>query len=151
MEIIIRKAEIPDFPAILSLIKEFSVFQKTPQKVTVTLEEMEKSTDLFQALVAETDQRDVVGFTSYYFSYYSWTGKALYLDDLYVSEPYRRQKIGSQLLNTLIDLARKEQCKKMRWQVSKWNEDAIRFYKKTGASIDDMEINCDLNLSAYQR
>ena len=39
-----------------------------------------------------------------------------------------------------------EQCKKLRWQVSNWNKNAIDFYKKMGASIDDMEINCEMDL-----
>jgi hypothetical protein len=44
------------------------------------------------------------------------------------------------------EFAINSQCKKMRWQVSKWNSDAITFYKSIGAVIDDVEINCDLYL-----
>jgi diamine N-acetyltransferase len=44
----------------------------------------------------------------------------------------------------VVNLAKREGCKKVRWQVSKWNEDAIEFYKRKGAVIDDVEINCDL-------
>jgi GNAT superfamily N-acetyltransferase len=146
MNITIRKADQKDFPGILSLIKEFALFQKAPGKVTITLEQMENEKDYFQCFVAETGGHTIIGFASYFFAYYSWTGKALYLDDLYVTELYRRQKIGARLLNTIIDLAKKEQCKKLRWQVSSWNENAIGFYKKLGASIDDVEINCDLDL-----
>ncbi|MEO7766178.1 MAG: GNAT family N-acetyltransferase, partial [Ferruginibacter sp.] len=144
MNISIRKGSQQDFPAILSLIKEFAIFQKTPEKVKVSLEEMEEGKDLFQCFIAETGQHRIIGFASYFFAYYSWTGKALYLDDLYVTETFRKQKVGSLLLNALIDLANMEQCKKMRWQVSNWNANAIGFYKKIGASIDDVEINCDL-------
>ncbi|MEP7144451.1 MAG: GNAT family N-acetyltransferase, partial [Ferruginibacter sp.] len=147
MSITIRKAGQHDFPAILSLINEFALFQKTPAKVTITLEQMEKEKGFFQCFVAETDQHTIIGFASFFIAYYSWTGKALYLDDLYVTESYRNKKIGAQLLNAVIDLAKKEQCKKLRWQVSNWNENAIGFYKKIGATIDDVEINCDLELS----
>jgi GNAT superfamily N-acetyltransferase len=55
-------------------------------------------------------------------------------------------KIGTRLLETIIDTARKEACKKARWQVSGWNKEAIRYYKKIGALIDPTEINCDLIL-----
>ena len=147
MSISIRKANQQDFPAILSLIKEFSLFQKTPGKVTITLEEMIAAENLFQCFVAETAAREIAGFASFYFVYNSWSGKGLYLDDLYVSADFRNRGIGKLLLQSIIQLAKDERCKKLRWQVSKWNENAIEFYKKTGAVIDDTEINCDLLIS----
>jgi len=147
MSISIRKANQQDFPAILSLIKEFSLFQKTPGKVTITLEEMIAVGNLFQCFVAETAASEIAGFASFYFVYNSWSGKGLYLDDLYVSADFRNRGIGKLLLRSIIQLAKDERCKKLRWQVSKWNENAIEFYKKTGAVIDDTEINCDLLIS----
>jgi len=138
----IRKAQEPDFPGILDLITAFSIFQRTPEKVTVTLEQMKIDKDLFQCYIAEVNN-EIVGFASFYFAYYSWSGKALYLDDLYVKDAFRKSGIGKKLLETVINLAKAEQCKKVRWQVSKWNHNAIEFYKKMGAVIDDVEINCD--------
>ena len=146
MNTTIRRASEQDFPAILGLIKEFSVFQGTPEKVTITLEQMKEERDLFQAFVAEAEDGAVVGFATFFFAYYSWTGKALYLDDLYVQEAYRKQGTGKKLLNAVIDLATAHGCKKLRWQVSRWNTHAIGFYKSIGASIDEVEINCDLPL-----
>jgi len=146
MLINIRKVVPSDFLSILALINEFAIFQKTPQKVSITLEQMEKEKDFFQCFVAETSDKVIVGFASFYFTYFSWSGKGLFLDDLYVTESYRKQNIGVQLLNAVIDLGKKEQCKKLRWQVSGWNKNAIGFYEKMGAVIDDTEINCDLSL-----
>ncbi len=146
MNINIRKANPKDFPSILSLNKEFSIFQKTPEKVSITLEQMKNDANLFQCFVAENDAHEIIGFASFYFAYYSWVGKGLYLDDLYVKENYRKHKIGSRLLNTVIDFAKKEKCKKLRWLVSKWNTEAIEFYNKMGATIEETEITCDLKL-----
>jgi diamine N-acetyltransferase len=70
----------------------------------------------------------------------------MYLDDLYVREAYRKQSVGKKLLDEVIGLALREQCKKLRWQVSGWNSNAIAFYEKMGAMIDRTEINCDLVL-----
>jgi len=145
---VIRKATPNDFPAILALINEFAVFQKTPLKVTICLEEMEREKDFFKSFVAESADNKIVGFASYYFTFFSWSGKGMYLDDLYVTSQYRQQKIGSQLLKAVIDLAKKEQCKKLRWQVSNWNQHAIDFYKKMGAIIDEIDINCELDLKS---
>lgn len=146
MNATIRRANEQDYPAILALIKEFSLFQGTPEKVTITLEQMKEESALFQCFIAETESKAAVGFASFFFAYYSWTGKALYLDDLYVQEAYRKQGLGKKLLDAVIGLATESGCKKLSWQVSKWNANAIDFYKSIGASIDEVEINCDLVL-----
>jgi diamine N-acetyltransferase len=150
MNTIIRFATELDFPSILSLIKEFSLFQKTPEKVSITLEQMIEEKNYFQCFVAETEDKKIIGFASFFFAYYSWSGKAVYLDDLYVQSQYRKQGMGKKLLDAIIAHAKKEQCRKLRWQVSNWNYNAISFYKKLGAVIDETEINCDLHLEAPQ-
>jgi len=100
--------------------------------------------DHFKILVAETDSGKIIGFASTFIAWYSWIGKSLYLDDLYIIDEYRKNGLGSRLMDEVICLARRQGCKKIRWQVSRWNENAIKFYKKKGAVIDDVEINCDL-------
>jgi len=145
MSIVIRRSTEADISAIFLLLKEFTTFQKTPEKLFVTEEQMKEDKDLFQCFVAEdTTSNKIVGYACFSFIYYSWSGKALYLDDLYVKETYRGHNIGSMLMNSVIVLAKENNCKKMRWQVSKWNSTAQTFYKKLGAVIDDVEINCDL-------
>jgi ribosomal protein S18 acetylase RimI-like enzyme len=146
MSILIRKAEEHDFASILELLREFSVFQGTPEKLTINLTEMLQEKELFLCFIAETENKEIAGLASCFFAFYSWTGKALYLDDLYVKESFRNQGIGKNLLDSVIQLAKTEKCRKIRWQVSKWNTNAIRFYKSMGAVIDEVEINCDLPL-----
>jgi GNAT superfamily N-acetyltransferase len=147
MSVIIRKAGVADFPAIYALLREFSLFQKTPEKMVITLEEMLEDQHLFQGLVAE-EAGAIAGFATFFFSYYSWTGKAIYLDDLYVREDRRGQGTGKQLLDAVIRLAREERCKKVRWLVSKWNAPAIAFYTKMGAVIEDTEMTSDFVLGS---
>jgi len=142
----IRLAEEKDFPAIFSLIQEFAVFQQTPDKVSITPAQMEADKGLFQAFVAEVDGA-VVGFATFFWAYYSWSGKALYLDDLYLQPAFRGLGMGKGLLQAVIELAQSRNCKKVKWQVSNWNKHAIAFYKAMGAVVDDVEINCDLLLS----
>lgn len=101
--------------------------------------------DVFQALVV-VHENQIIGFASYYFAYFSWTGKSIYLDDLYVKEVFRGQGIGSAIMQKVFDIGRKNNCKKVRWQVSNWNSKAIAFYKKMGAEINEVEVNCDLIL-----
>jgi len=141
----IRPATENDFPAIFALVKGLAVFQNMPEKVLNSVEQMNEEKDLFKCFVAETDDHQIVGIASYFFAYYTWVGKSLYLDDLYVLEEYRGQKIGSKLLNAIFEAARNENCKRVRWQVSDWNTSAIEFYKKCGAEIDHEPCNCDFN------
>jgi ribosomal protein S18 acetylase RimI-like enzyme len=147
MEMIIRTANEQDFHQVVSLIKEFSVFQGAPEKVAITAEQMMEDKHLFRCFVAETENKEIIGFATCFFAYYSWTGKAVYLDDLYVKEEFRKGGIGRMLLTKVIDLAKEQECKKVRWQVSKWNTNAIAFYKSIGAAIDEVEINCDYILT----
>jgi len=141
----IRKASENDYPKVLDLIKEFATFQKTPDRVSNTVELMQQEQDSFNCLVVESDDK-IIAFATFFPCYYSWSGKSMYIDDLYVQESHRGQKIGAKLLNHIIDLAKAENCKKLRWQVSNWNTKAIDFYKSFGAEIGDVEINCDLAL-----
>jgi ribosomal protein S18 acetylase RimI-like enzyme len=143
---VIRNAEPADFPEIISLINEFSLFQKTPEKVTITLEQLIDDKDIFNCFVAETIDKEIAGFATYFYSYHSWSGKGLYLDDLYVKENFRNLSVGKQLLNTVINFAKDQNCKKVRWVVSNWNLNAIEFYKKIGAAVDTTDLICELTL-----
>ena len=141
----IRKAESRDIPQVFELLKTFSVFIRTPEKVKVTADKLREDLGHFNCLVAEQDGI-IVGYAAYYFAYYSWTGKAIYLDDLYVTDEFRKQGVGTMLFDAITALGREENCYKMQWQVSKWNERAIKFYERKGASIDDVECNAFLKL-----
>ncbi len=145
MEFGIRKANPKDFSDIHKLIKEFATFIESPEKVTITPEEMLKDQNYFNCLVATYEEK-IIGFATYFICYYSWTGKAIYLDDLYVVEKYRGSGLGNKLFNEVVKIGRDESCYKMKWQVSRWNKKAQEFYRSKGATIEDVEINCDLVL-----
>ena len=141
----IRTATEEDFPAILSLIRELAAFEKAPEKVTNSVELMKKEQDLFRCFVAETESKEIIGMALYFFAYYTWVGKSLYLEDIYVKESFRKQKTGAALLRKIFDVANKEDCKRVRWQVLNWNESAIQMYIKSGAEIDDEWLNCNFD------
>lgn len=144
MEIRIRKAKEDDFPAILLLIKELADYEKAPEKVTNSVALMNKEKDYFNCFVAETENNEIVGMALYFFAYYTWVGKSLYLDDIYVRENFRNMKIGSALLRKIFETAKEQDCKRIRWQVLNWNESAIEVYRKAGAGIDDEWLNCTM-------
>jgi GNAT superfamily N-acetyltransferase len=141
---IIRKGYEADFEAILEMIKELALFEREPDAVINTVERMHEEKDYFQFYVAEIDGK-IVGMALYFFAYYTWVGKSLYLDDLYVKPEYRGVNIGKALLEKIVAVAKEEKCKRMRWQVLDWNTTAIEFYKKMNASLSQEWINCDLH------
>lgn len=145
MHVIVRKTTDKDFPALLTLLEEFARFQKTPEKFTNSLERMQEERDFFNALVAENEQQEIVGFATYYFAYFSWSGKGMFLDDLYIKPAFRGQGIGGKLMQTIIAIARRENCHKLHWQVSHWNQPAIEYYESLGASFDHTEMNCEIS------
>ena len=145
MNFIIRKATEADFPSILAMIKELALFERAPEKVTNSVEQMMQEKQLFGCHVAEADNGDILGMALYFFAYYTWVGKSLYLDDIYVKEPYRQHKIGTVLLRKVFEVARTENCKRVRWQVLNWNQPAIAMYRKSGAEIDDEWLNCSFD------
>jgi diamine N-acetyltransferase len=146
MSISIRMAREEDFPYIYSLLLEFARFQQTPERVTTSIEQMKKDKDIFHCLVAENGQKTIIGYATYFISYFSWSGKAMYLDDLYVTTAFRGQQAGTLLIKKIVSIAQENECNKVRWQVSRWNTDALNFYKSLGARIDETEYNCDLIL-----
>ena len=145
LKVNIRKATEEDFPRILELIKEFAGSQNLEDKVSNSVDLMKAEQDSFNCLVAEKDNQ-IIAFANFFFSYYTWTGKSLYLEDMYVTKQYRGQQVGTAIMNEIIEIAKAENCKKVRWQVANWNQKAIDFYKEFGADIGDVEINCDLKL-----
>lgn len=144
----IRQADEKDFPAILMMIKELAAFEKAAHKVTNTVEQMNKEQDLFRCFVAEREDGEILGMALYFMAYYTWVGKSLYLDDIYIRKEYRRNGIASALLRRIFDVARNEECKRVRWQVLNWNEDAIKMYRKCGAELDGEWLNCDFDSEA---
>jgi GNAT superfamily N-acetyltransferase len=142
LKINIRYATEEDFPSIILLIRELAAFEKAQGKVTNSVEQMKNEKELFRCFVAETESGEIVGMALYFFAYYTWVGKSLYLDDIYVKESFRKQKIGTALLGKIFDVANAEDCKRVRWQVLNWNRPAIQMYRKSGAETDDEWLNC---------
>ena len=144
----IRPGTKADLPAIYDLIMELAIYEKAPEEVENSIERMEEDgfgeKPVFEFFVAEEDG-EVVGTAIFYYRYSTWKGKAIYLEDLVVKEAKRGKGYGKLLLDAIVDKAKKENCKQVRWQVLDWNEPAIGFYKSLGATIDEEWFNCTLD------
>jgi len=139
----IRVAKSGDEVAILGLIKELALYEKAPEQVTNTVEQLR--IDLFEdkicdAIVAKLDD-EIIGFALYYVSYSTWKGRCLYLEDFYVKESKRKLGIGQLLFEEVVSVAKARKVKRMDWQVLEWNEPALNFYKKNESILDGEWVN----------
>ncbi|MFI5148999.1 MAG: GNAT family N-acetyltransferase [Bacteroidia bacterium] len=147
MEIKIRKGYKEDLPAILGLIRELATFEKATDEVEVSLEDLEEDgfgeRPIFRFVVAETDER-IVGMALYYIKYSSWKGKCVFLEDIIVTESFRRYQIGKKLFSEVVKAAKQMRVKRVEWQVLDWNAPAIRFYENYDTQFMKEWISCRL-------
>jgi len=150
MDFSVRPATKNDLPQVLALVKELALYEKAPEEVTITLEELEKDgfgeNPLYWIILAE-NENEIMGMSFYYIRYSTWKGKCLYLEDIVVKEEFRGQKIGKILFEETIKAAKKMNAKLMNWQVLDWNEPALNFYKKFDAEMDGEWINGKLRFN----
>ena len=134
----IRKGRIEDMPRVLELIQELAAFEKQPDAVQVTVSDLERDgfgpNPLFQILVAELDG-EIPGIALFYNRFSTWKGKTIHLEDLIVSEQYRGSGIGMKLYEAVMAEAKKQNVRRLEWNVLDWNTPAISFYEKTGAVV----------------
>ncbi|MGG5505671.1 MULTISPECIES: N-acetyltransferase family protein [unclassified Myroides] len=134
----VRTATPADMPAVLQLIQELATFEKEPDAVIITVEDLVRDGfgphPLFQVWVAEQDHV-LIGMALFYYRYSTWKGKTIHLEDLIVTEQARGTGAGLALYKKVIEIAKEEQVKRVEWVVLNWNTPAIDFYKKTGATV----------------
>ncbi len=133
----IRDAHFDDLKSIRSLVVELAVFERAPKAVTATLEDYQRlfKEELFQCLVA-VENDEIIGIALFYDTFSTWKGKMMYLEDLVVSEKYRNQGVGGQLLDAFLAKSKEKGAVLAKWQVLDWNENAINFYKKRHAELE---------------
>jgi len=141
MGTILRKAVAADVPLILELIRGLAIYEREPDAVTATEEDLLRdgfgAEPFFHCLIAEHDGR-AAGFAFYFFNYSTWLGRpGLYLEDLFVQPEFRGLGIGKALLAQVAAIAVEKGCPRLQWEVLDWNTPAVEFYRALGASFLD--------------
>ncbi len=134
----IRESKKEDMPQVLELIKELAAFEREPEAVVVTVDDLEREGfgehPLFKCFVAEVSN-EIVGMALVYFRFSTWKGKTIHLEDLIVKEKMRGSGLGSALYQEVLKYAKSQGVKRVEWVVLDWNEGAIKFYERSGAKI----------------
>jgi GNAT superfamily N-acetyltransferase len=134
----IRKATEKDMPFVLELIQELAIFEKEPDAVVVTVDDLVRDgfseNPLFECFVAEVEN-EIIGMALYYYRYSTWKGKTIHLEDLIVKESKRGTGAGFALYKEIIQQGKAENVRRIEWNVLDWNTPAIDFYEKSGAKV----------------
>ncbi len=134
----IRQGQATDLPAVHRLVGELAEYEKALPEFVATLADYERNfaDGVFEILVAESDQGQVVGMALYYLTYSTWKGRMLYLEDFVIDASFRQHGIGQRLFDAFLQRAQELGCRLTKWQVLDWNEPAIKFYEKNKAIIE---------------
>ena len=137
----IRAAGVEDVPIILDLIRELATYERAPNEVTATEEQ------LVDVLFGKRPAAEVllafegkapVGFAVFFHNFSTWLGRpGLYLEDLFIKPEKRGKGYGRALLVDLAKIALERGCGRMEWAVLDWNEPAIKFYRALDAKPMD--------------
>jgi GNAT superfamily N-acetyltransferase len=138
----IRAATTADVPVIIELIHELAEYEREPDAVEITPDDL--SAALFGAQpqvfcsVAHDDDGSPVGIAIWFLTFSTWTGRhGIYLEDLVVREKNRGSGYGRALMANLANICVERGYRRLEWAVLDWNEDAIRFYRSLQARPND--------------
>jgi GNAT superfamily N-acetyltransferase len=134
----IERATERDVPLILRLITELAEYERMSDEVVATEDGLRRT--LFgprpaAEVIVGYAGGEPAGFALFFHNYSTFLGKpGLYLEDLFVVPAFRGRGYGKALLVHLAKLAVERDCGRFEWSVLDWNEPAIGFYKKLGAT-----------------
>lgn len=132
----VRKATENDINLIENLIKGLAAYEKRPQDMTATQEDLRYllfEKNIATALIAE-QSGEPVGYAIYYPVFASFAAKAgVHLEDLFLKSEKRRNGLGTKFFSEVEKFAKQDGFSYIEWSCLDWNEPAINFYNKIGA------------------
>ncbi len=150
----IRKVSPPDLPLILSFIRKLAEYERKSHEVISTEENLRDALfgerPVVEALLAYSGG-EPVGFAIYFETYSTFRGRrGIFLEDLFVDPQHRGRGFGTALLAAAARLAH-ERGGSLQWLVLEWNESAVGFYRRLGATRVDEWNSYKLQGDALKR
>ncbi len=150
----IRPAVLTDVPVILSFIRQLADYERLLHRVEATEDDL--AATLFcprpaaEVLLAIEGDRPV-GFALFFQNYSTFLARpGIYLEDLFVIPEARGRSVGRRLLSEVANVAVARGGSRLEWAVLDWNQPAIGFYRRMGATIlEDWRV-CRLTGVALQ-
>lgn len=138
MSIAVRPAAVDDVPLIMRLIRELAEYEKLSHAVCgdeqMLREQLLGPRPAAEAMIGSIDD-EPCGFALYFQNFSTFLCRpGIYLEDIYVRPTARGRGLGKALLTAVARVAVDRCCGRMEWSVLDWNEPAIGFYRKLGAT-----------------
>ncbi|MGC1164496.1 MAG: GNAT family N-acetyltransferase [Solirubrobacterales bacterium] len=136
-ETTIRPATEADMEPLFGLILELAAYEKLAARVTGDPEVLRRT--LFEqraaeALMIELDG-EAIGYAIFFTTFSSFECRSgVWIEDIYVRPDERRGGIGRELMEHIAALALERGHVRLEWTALDWNEPALRFYEKLGAT-----------------
>ena len=136
-QLTIRDATPADISLIQQFIRELAEYERAPESAIAAREDLLRygfgPDRKYRCLMAEWEGTPA-GFALFFNNFSTWLGRpGIYLEDLFIRPEFRAKGIGRAMMRHLAQIALRENCYGVRWQVLDWNEPAIRFYEGFGA------------------
>ncbi|MEU5218948.1 GNAT family N-acetyltransferase [Streptomyces sp. NPDC020807] len=136
----VRPARREDLPRIVELIAEHAEYEKSappPPDLATRLAALlfTPTHPRLRCLVATLPDGTIAGYATCAPEVSTWDGaEYLHMDCLYLTATSRGHGLGPLLITALKAEARTLGLTEIQWQTPTWNEGAIRFYDRLGAT-----------------
>ncbi|XP_027143983.1 diamine acetyltransferase 2 [Larimichthys crocea] len=123
--------------------------EKLADRVKITQKDLEQDgfskNPFFHSIIAEVPEyhktkegHTKIGYALYFYSYSSWKGRAIYMEDLYVMPEFRGKGIGKALMRKVAQVTGPG-CR-LNFTILNWNKSSLDFYPNQGC----FDVKADL-------
>jgi GNAT superfamily N-acetyltransferase len=152
----VRPAVPGDIDEILALVTELAAFERLSDSVQATAGDLAAA--LFSPAprvfcdIAEGPGGKIMGFSMFFYTFSTFRGRhGLWIEDLFVRPAFRRHGIGTALMAEAAKRCVAENLARLEWSVLDWNEEAIAFYTRQGATMMSDWTSCRIDAEALWR
>jgi GNAT superfamily N-acetyltransferase len=133
----IRFAQTQDAALLAAFIRELAEYDGLGPEAIITEDDITRDGfgphPRFRVLIAEWDGQPA-GYACFFDIYSTFQGRpGIFLDDIFVREPFRRKGIGKAMFSRVAQIAIDEDYFCVRWEVLNWNKLGIEFFENRGA------------------
>ncbi len=144
-QVTVRPAEEADVELVFSLIVALAEYERAPEQVVGTPDLLRRwlfgGDPAAEALIAEVDGVPA-GFALFHGTFSTWECQpGIWLEDLFVLPEHRRYGVGGRLLSHVARVAVERGYTRLGWTALDWNDMALSFYRKIGATVLDEWTN----------
>lgn len=137
----VRKAMSSDIDEIIKLCGEHAEYEQSsysPEGKAEKLTPFLFSDDPRLYCLIATSKQNILGYATYMFEFSTWdAGLYVHMDCLYLRPDARGFGIGEAFIKEIARQAKANGCKVVQWQTPVFNERAIKFYYRIGATAKE--------------